>query len=41
MDNIKMDLVEIGWRVVDWIGVAHDSCNWRVFVNAVMKLRFS
>jgi hypothetical protein len=25
VDNIKIDLVEIGWGGVDWIGVAQDS----------------
>jgi hypothetical protein len=24
MDNIKMDLLEIVWNVVDWIGLAQD-----------------
>jgi hypothetical protein len=24
MDNIKMDLLEIGWGGVDWIGLAKD-----------------
>jgi hypothetical protein len=24
IDNIKMDLLEIGWNVVDWIGLAQD-----------------
>jgi hypothetical protein len=24
IDNIKMDLVEIGWGGVDWIGLAQD-----------------
>jgi hypothetical protein len=39
MDNIKMDLVEIGWGGVDWIGLALDKFKWRVLVNAVMNLR--
>jgi hypothetical protein len=34
-----MDLEEIGWGGVDWIGLAQDSDKWRVLVNAVMKLR--
>jgi hypothetical protein len=37
--NIKMDLVEIGWGVVDWIGLAQDRYTWRALVNAVMNLR--
>jgi hypothetical protein len=24
VDNIKMDLLEIGWGVVDWIGLAQN-----------------
>jgi hypothetical protein len=39
IDNIKMDLLEIGVNVVDWIGVAQDRYRWRALVNAVMKLR--
>jgi hypothetical protein len=39
IDNIKMDLLEIGLSVVDWIGMAQDRYNWRAFVNSVMNLR--
>jgi hypothetical protein len=38
-DNIKMDLLEIGWGSVDWIGLAQDKDKWRALVNAVMNLR--
>jgi hypothetical protein len=38
VDNIEMDLLEIGWAGVDWIGLAQDRDNWRAFVNAVMNL---
>jgi hypothetical protein len=34
-----MDLVEIGWNGVDWIGLAQDIHRWRTLVNAVMNLR--
>jgi hypothetical protein len=34
-----MDLVEVEWGVVDWIGVAEDRDWWRALVNAVMNLR--
>jgi hypothetical protein len=39
VDNIKMDLLEIGWGSVDWIGLAQDRDKWRALVNAVMNLR--
>jgi hypothetical protein len=40
MDNIKMDLLEIGLNVVDWIGLAQDRYRWRrALVNSVMNLR--
>jgi hypothetical protein len=36
VDNIKMDLREIGW---DWIHLAQDMEQWRALVNTVMNLR--
>jgi hypothetical protein len=39
VDNVKMDLLEIGWGGVDWIGLAQDKEKWRALVNAVMNLR--
>jgi hypothetical protein len=39
MDNIMMDLLEISWGGVDWIGIAQDRDKWRALVNAVMNLR--
>jgi hypothetical protein len=38
VDNIKMDLSEIGWGGVDWIGLAQDKDKWRALVNVVMNL---
>jgi hypothetical protein len=38
VDNIKIDLLEIGWGGVDWIGLAQDRDKWRALVNAVMNL---
>jgi hypothetical protein len=38
MDNIKMDLVEIGWIGVDWIGMAQDRDKKIALVNAVINL---
>jgi hypothetical protein len=37
MDNIMMDLLEIGLNVVDWIGLAQDRYMWRALVNSVMN----
>jgi hypothetical protein len=37
IDNIKMDLLEIGLGDVDWIGLAQDRYRWRALVDAVMK----
>jgi hypothetical protein len=39
IDNIMMDLLEIGLSVVDWVGLAKDRYRWRALVNAVMNLR--
>jgi hypothetical protein len=39
MNNIRMDLGEIVWGGVDWIGVAQDRKRWRALVNSVMNLR--
>jgi hypothetical protein len=39
VDNIEMDLVEIGWGGVDWIGLAQYRDKWRDLVNAVMNPR--
>jgi hypothetical protein len=39
-DNIKMDLREIGIDGANWIRLAQDRVQWRVFVNTVMNLRF-
>jgi hypothetical protein len=37
-NNIKMDLREIGWGCMDWIDLAEDRDQWRIFVNTVMNL---
>jgi hypothetical protein len=39
IDNIKMNLLERGLSVVDWIGLAQDRYRWRALVNSVMNLR--
>ena len=39
MDNIRMDLQEVGCGCMDWIGLAQDRDRWRTLVSAVMNLR--
>jgi hypothetical protein len=39
VDNIRMDLLEVGCGYVDWIGLAQDRDGWRRLVSAVMNLR--
>jgi predicted small integral membrane protein len=38
IDNIKMNLLEIGFIVVGWIGLDQDRYRWRALVNSVMNL---
>jgi hypothetical protein len=37
-DNIRMDLGEVGWDDVDWIGLAQDRNRWRALVNSVLNI---
>jgi hypothetical protein len=39
VDNDRMDLREVGWGVVDWIGLAQDRNKWRALVNSVLNLQ--
>jgi hypothetical protein len=39
IDNIKMNLLEIGLSVVDWIDLVQDRYSWRAHVHSVMNLR--
>jgi hypothetical protein len=39
VDNIRMDLGEVGWCDVDLIGLAQDRNRWRPLVNSVLNLR--
>jgi hypothetical protein len=38
VDNIRMDLQEVGCGDMDWIGLAQDRDRWRTLVSAVMNL---
>jgi hypothetical protein len=39
VDNIRVDLGEVGWRDVDWFGLAKDRNRWRALVNVVLNFR--
>jgi hypothetical protein len=39
VDNIKMDLSEIGWGGMEWIDLAQDRDQWRALVNKEMNFR--
>jgi hypothetical protein len=39
VDNIRMDLGEVGWGDLDWIGLAQDRNRWRALVNSALNLR--
>jgi hypothetical protein len=38
-DNIRLDLLEVGWGGMDWIDLDQDRDKWWVLVNAVKNLR--
>jgi hypothetical protein len=39
VDNIRMNLGEVGWGDVDWIGPAKDRNRWTALVNLVLNFR--
>jgi len=39
VDNIRMDLQEVGCRFMNWIGLAQDRDRWQTLVSAVINLR--
>jgi len=39
VDNIRMDLQEVGCGYMDWFGLAQDRDKWWTLVSAVMNLR--
>jgi hypothetical protein len=38
VDNIRMDLGEVGWGDVNWIDLVQDRNRWRALVNSVLNL---
>ena len=38
VDNIRMDLQEVGCGYMDWIGLAQDGERWQTLVSALMNL---
>jgi hypothetical protein len=39
VDNVKMDLGEIGWSGMEWINLAQDMDQWVSLVNTVMNIK--
>jgi hypothetical protein len=39
VENIRMDLGEVGWGDVDWIGLTQDRNRRRALVNSILNLR--
>jgi hypothetical protein len=40
VDNIRMDLGEVRWGDVDWIGLVKDRNRWTAVVNSVLNFGF-
>jgi len=38
VDNIRMDLQDVGCGYMDWIGLVQDRDRWRTLVSAVINL---
>ena len=38
VDNIRLDIQELGCGYIDWIGLAQDRDRWRTLVSAVMNI---
>ena len=38
VDNIRIDLQEVGCGYMDWIGLTQDRDRWRTLVSPVMNL---
>jgi hypothetical protein len=39
VDNVRIDLGEVGWGAVDWIALAQDRNRWRALGNSVLNPR--
>jgi hypothetical protein len=39
VDNVRINLGEVGWGDVDWIGLTQDRNRWRALVNSVLNLQ--
>jgi hypothetical protein len=39
VDNIKMDLRDIGWNCIDWIDLPQDRDQWKTLLDMVINLR--
>jgi hypothetical protein len=39
VNNIKIDLRELGWDHMDWIDLAQDMNQWKALVNRAVNLR--
>jgi hypothetical protein len=39
VDNIKIDIRELGWGGMNWIDLGQDKDQWMALVNMVMNLR--
>jgi hypothetical protein len=38
VNNTRMDLLEVGWDDMDWIGLGQDRDRWKALVNSVLNL---
>jgi len=39
VDNVRLDLHEVGCGYMDWTGLAQNRNSWQTLVSAVMSLR--
>ena len=40
LNNIRLDLQEVGRGYVDWIGLAQNTGSWRTLVSTAMNIRY-